>query len=60
MSISRPTAHVLLNRLQVIMSAIEQNKAKYAVEKIRELAFFISARTETAEEEQERAQRERV
>jgi hypothetical protein len=58
MSISRPTAHVLLNRLQVIMSAIEQNKAKYAVEKIRELGFFISARTETAEEEQERSKRE--
>jgi hypothetical protein len=60
MPIPRPLAHVLLNRLQVIMSAVEQNKAKYAVEKIRELGFFISGRTETAEEEQERAQRERA
>jgi hypothetical protein len=60
MPIPRPTAHVLLNRLQVIMSAIEQNKAKYAVEKIRELGNFIAGRTETAEEEQERQQRERA
>lgn len=40
------------------MSAVEQNRAPYAVEKIRELAFLISGRTETAEEELERQQRE--
>lgn len=58
MSIPRQLAHNLLNRLQVIMSAVEQNRAPYAVEKIRELAFLISGRTETAEEELERQQRE--
>lgn len=42
------------------MSSVEQNKAKYAVEKIRELGNFIAGRTETAEEEQERQQRERA
>jgi len=50
MPIPRQTAHVLINRIQAIMSAVELDRKEYAVEKLRELSNYIVGRIETQQE----------